>query len=458
MRNMNIFVFNLLVQRYLRAKHDMHLQASRGTGPQPLLATPGAEGFVGFGGATGAAPSRPAQLPMARPLAAQTGGMPPRPPSLTPPRQAPQVDFALADLQAAVAAAAMQQQTALQQQQAALQQQTAALTGAGGAEMQGMQAALPPRSVSPRWPPVQAAPGQAPARSGSAPGSPAAHVLTPPAAGSAFTGFSCGAGAGDTGNTASTQSSAATAIAGPAGLAGLADTAAQRSPRPPIGPRPAVPAPSNAPRAQGMGFRVQQHTEGYRVPLAAPGRWGGAGGAGAAAAPPAPPPAQPLMSAFANASQPSGGAFDSAPASPPMALPADFGPADRVPSVSGPLASFPDLASLLGPGGDILGLDAQSPPGPAPSADLFAGWGPASAAPPSPTLPWPAPGAQGAAGSPALQAAGAQQGQQNGQGQQGFQGQQQQAAALQGLYRELMEQPERPGSAGASDLPSLGRA
>ncbi|KAK9846474.1 hypothetical protein WJX81_004917 [Elliptochloris bilobata] len=181
------------------------------------------------------------------------------------------------------------------------------------------------------------------ARSGSGPRSPTARVLSPSGglssgcfSGGGVSSGGNGYGGGDA-NTSAQSSCATTTTLGLAGQVGLADTAAQRSPRPPLAPR------SGATAAPGE-------------PAAAPAWW------------PAPTAAQSpaLMSAFANASQ----TLDPSGNTSPSPLPADFGPADRVPSVSGPLASFPDLASMLGPGGDMFAPD----PGSGAGYDVLAGW------------------------------------------------------------------------------------
>ena len=208
---------------------------------------------------------------------------------------------------------------------------------------------------------------------------------------------------------------------------GLADTATQRSPRPPLMPHSnALPAPGELALRLDMGARAAAGPNPGLNPMsgrANPFVSHSLPAAGAAAAEPAelmPTPA--LMSAFASASQ----IMDSAGSTPPAALPPDFGPADRAPSVSGPLASFPDLASMLGPGTDMFAPDPRSDLG----YDVLAGW----SAPPrpaprlAPPATWPFAANAGALGA-------GQQAQQGGE-----HGGQEQRGYQQGLQAQLSQQ------------------
>lgn len=206
------------------------------------------------------------------------------------------------------------------------------------------------------------------------------------------------------------------------GQVGLADTATQRSPRPPLMLRSnALPAPGELALGAGAGANPAMNPNpAFSNPYfsrSLPVAGAAAGEPAQAAAPPA------LMSAFASASQ----IMDPAGSTPPTTLPADFGPADRVPSVSGPLASFPDLASMLGPGNDMFAPDPRSNLG----YDVLGGWtAPATdsgAAPRlAPPTTWPSAADAGPLGGQ--------------QGQQGLQGRQAQQGYQQGLQAQLNQQ------------------
>lgn len=393
----------------------------------------------GYGGTGGQ--GRAVRPPIARPLGPQPGGMwqYPRSSAVVPaaaPNQAP------AQLQPHQAPAQLQPNQAPAQLLPQYDMAAAAATSPLGAQQYAelMSNQAPARSASPRWAHAAAAgaaPLLPPARSVSAPGSPAARVLSlaPTSGGFSSGGFSSGGGVGGTclsggggdgagdgagANSAqSASSTATTTMATNAAYGGLPDTAAQRSPRPPIAP----PRPPSAPRALATSSAAPVN--------AAPGSWGQelggtrttsltsvTQGQARAQAPAHAPSA--FFSAFASASQAPGGAFEGeSEAMLPPALPADFGPADRVPSVSGPLASFPDLASMLSPSGDPFGSDLGL--GRGSSLDVLAEWAPpvavsAPAPSPAPSLApslapgWPPQSLQGFMGMPAVQLADARQG------------------------------------------------
>lgn len=420
-------------------------QAAAASVPHPDLAA--AENYgSGYGGTGGQ--GRAVRPPIARPPGPQPGGMwqYPRSSAVVPvaaPNQAPAQAPAQLLPQYDVAAAAATSPIGAQQY----------------AELMSNQA--PARSASPRWPHTAAAstaPLLPPARSTSAPGSPAARVLSlaPTSGGFSSGGFSSGGGGGGTclsggggdgggdgagANSAqSASSTATTTMAANAAYGGLPDTAAQRSPRPPI----ALPRPPSTPRALASSAAAAVN--------AAPGSWGQELGGtrtesltsvtqGQARA--QAPAHAAFFSAFASASQAPGGAFEGeSEAMLPPALPADFGPADRVPSVSGPLASFPDLASMLSPSGDPFGSDLGL--GLGSSLDVLAEWarpvavsapapGPAPSLAPSLAPGWPPQSLQGFMGMPAVQLADAPAAQPAAQGAAGHL-QSQSAAPAQGTY------------------------